>query len=279
MPGFPTHHLTNDFSRHTPSELEEEINRLKAELSDTKETLRKYEERWRLAMAAGRMVSWDWDIPTGRVILSHDWEALHGIPAGTFAGTFEAYQSDIHPEDRESVLRSINTAVDEGTDHYVEYRLVWPDGSAHWIEARGKVLRDDSGRPVRMIGICMDIKDRKQTEQSLRFLADASRSLAKLVDYESTMQRIVGLAVPGFADGCAAHIADKDGQLHQLAATHVDPSKTELVEEFGNRVQACAEHRIGSLDVFRTGRSQLVAEIPDIMLESTAQDKSSSHPS
>src|SRR5208282_4900399 len=265
--------LTTDVPLRSPKELEEENKQLRAELSGTKESLRQCQERWRLAMAAGRMVSWDWEISTGRVILSQDWEALHGIPAGTFAGTFEAYQSDIHPKDREAVLRSINMAVEEGIDHHIEYRLVWPDGSVHWIEARGKVLRDESGQPVRMVGICMDIKERKQTEQSLRFLADVSRSLTKLVDYQSTMQEVVGLAVPDFADGCAVQIADEDGQLHQLAARHVIPAKAELIKEFGNRVQRDAENRIGGLSVYRTGRSQMIAEIPDIMLESTVRDE------
>ena len=67
-------------------------------------------------------------------------------------------------------MRSIRTTIEEGVEHHAEYRVVWPDGSIHWIEARGKVLCDDSGKPVRMIGICMDINQRKQTEQSLQRL-------------------------------------------------------------------------------------------------------------
>ncbi len=271
MLDFLTHLFRKPPSR-SPKELDEEIQQRTAELAEANEALRQSEERWRLAMAAGRMVSWDWEISTDRVILSLGWEALHGISPRTFPGTFEAYLSDIHPEDRESVARSIRTAVEEGKEHHVEYRLVWPDGSIHWIEARGKVLCDRFGKPVRMIGICMDIKERKQTEQSLRFLADASRSLAKLVDYHSTMQKVAGLAVPGFADGCATHIADEDGQLHQVAATHVDPIKIVLVEEFGKRIQVDPTHQTGPAHVYRTGQSEMVSEIPDSMLQSTTQD-------
>jgi PAS domain S-box-containing protein len=272
MPGFPLDRSTMESPLDSPKDLDD-VQQLHAELTEAKESLRQGQERWRLAMAAGRMVSWDWEISTGRVNLSQDWEALHGIPAGTFAGTFEAYQRDIHPEDRKAVMHSIRKAVEQGTDHHAEYRLVWPDGSIHWIEARGKVLLDDSGRPMRMIGICMDINERKRVEQSLHFLADASRSLAKLVDYPSTMQKVVGLAVPIFADGCAAHIADDAGQLHQLAATHADPGKTELVEEFGKRVQVEPGRPIGPSQVFRTGLSEMVAEISDSLLESGTQDE------
>ena len=178
MPGFPTSVLTTEVSRRNPLRLEEEIKQRTAELAEANEALRQGQERWRLAMAAGHMVSWDWEISTGRVILSQDWEALHGIPAGTFAGTFEAYLSDIHPEDREAVMLSIRSAVELGSDHHAEYRLIWPDGSVHWIEARGRLLRDTSGKPARMIGICMDIRERKHTEQSLHeFLAMLAHEL------------------------------------------------------------------------------------------------------
>ena len=269
MPGFPNDLLTTDVSLHSPKEVQEEVKQLRAEIAQTKESLRECEERWRLAMAAGRMASWDWEISTDRVIVSQGWEALHGIPLGTFAGTFEAFLSDIHPEDRESVIGSMKSAVEEGREHLVEYRLVWPDGSVHWIEARGKVLRDESGKPVRMIGICMDIKERKQTEQSLRFLADASRSLGNLVDYRSTMQKLVGVAVPEFADGCGTHIVDEDGQLHLLVATHVDPSKAELVDEFSKQVN----QQIGPPRVFHTGRSEMVSRTSDSVLKSTVEDE------
>ena len=122
----------------SPRALEAEVQRRTAELAEANEVLRQNEERWRLATAAGRMVSWEWEILTDRVILPQGSEALHGIPPGTFPGTFEAYRSDIHPEDRDAVVASIKAAVEQGTEHHVEYRLVWPDGSIHWIEARGE---------------------------------------------------------------------------------------------------------------------------------------------
>ena len=133
-------------------------------MSKANEELREQEERIRLAFEAARMVSWDWEIQSERVILSHGWETLHGIPSGSFAGTFGAYLSDIHPEDREAVLGSIGKAVEQRTEHHAEYRIMWPDGSVHRVEARGRVLCDSSGKPERMIGICMDIQRRKQIE-------------------------------------------------------------------------------------------------------------------
>jgi PAS domain S-box-containing protein len=136
-------------------------------------------ERLRLALEAGRMGTWEWDIRTQRVSWSPGLEAIHGLGPGTFPGTFEAFQSDIHPEDRARVLDSIRRALDEGADHRVEYRLLLPDGSLRWVEARGKLFRDESGQPARMLGICMDITDRERAAAALRESEERFRTLAE----------------------------------------------------------------------------------------------------
>ncbi len=131
------------------------------------EALRAGEERLRLALEAGRMGTWEFDIASGSVAWSPSLEVLHGLVPGTFPGTFEAYQSVIHPEDREQVLNSIRNVVENGAEHHVEYRLVWPDHSIHWIEARGKPIFNASGKVTRLLGICMDTTDRKRQEEEL----------------------------------------------------------------------------------------------------------------
>src|SRR5262245_59076835 len=106
--------------------------------------LRESEGWLRLALEAGRMGTWDWDISAGKVTWSESLEAIHGLAPGTFPGTVEAYQQDIHPDDRERVLRAIREALEGGEDHHLEYRLVWPDGSVHWVETRGRLFRDEA---------------------------------------------------------------------------------------------------------------------------------------
>jgi two-component system CheB/CheR fusion protein len=152
----------------TPKQLEEEVRRRTEELIQANEALRRGEERLRLALEAGRMGTWEWDIQSNRVMWSSGLEALHGIPPGSFPGTFEAFEGYICDEDRECVLRVLREAIEEGKEHRVEYRLRWPDGSLHWVESRGQLIRDPSGQPMRMIGVRMDISERKRTEQSLR---------------------------------------------------------------------------------------------------------------
>ncbi len=237
------------------------------------ERTRANEERLRLALEAGHMGTWDWNTQTNQVIWSSGLESIHGLAAGTFPGTFEAFQRDIHPEDRDRVLSDIAQTLEHDRDHHLEYRLLWPDGSVHWIEARGRVFRDESGQPVRMTGVCMDIDERKRTEQTLRFLAGASSELAVLVDYESTLRKVAQLAVPFFADWCAVDIAEADGSVRRLAVAHVDTAKVSLAHELAQRYPPDPKAERGVLHVLRTGRSELVEEIPDRWLVEEARDE------
>lgn len=143
------------------------------------EQLRASERRLRLALDAGRMGVWDWNIATGQVTWSENLEPIHGMAPGSFAGTIEGVEALVHPEDRELVKRAIARALEQGTGYDIEFRNRWPDTSVHWMAAKGTVRRDASGRPVRMIGVCTDVTERRRLEEELRQrageLADADR--------------------------------------------------------------------------------------------------------
>jgi PAS domain S-box-containing protein len=142
--------------------------------------LRDSEARLNIALEAGGMGAWEWNIEQSKVTWSPQLEAIHGLPAGTFGGTFEDFQRDIHPEDRVRVFETIHAAVESGNDYRVEYRFVRPDGSIGWLEARGRLM----SAPRRMVGICQDISDRKETEQALVSQAELlSRSNADLREF------------------------------------------------------------------------------------------------
>src|SRR5262249_1462685 len=122
----------------------------------------------RVALEAGRLGAWEWDIATEKVTWSATLERIHGIPEGTFGGSFHAYQRDIHPEDRDRVLASISRIVEDRVDHYIMYRIIRPDGQVRWLEAHGKLLCDASGAPKRLVGVCADITERKEADERLR---------------------------------------------------------------------------------------------------------------
>jgi PAS domain S-box-containing protein len=140
--------------------------------------VRESEEQLRLAVEAGKMGTWEWNIATNQVKWSPALEAIHGLAPGTFACTFAAYQQDIHPEDLAQVSSAIGQTVQLGEDHQVEYRIIRPDGVIRWVEGRGKLFRDPSGLAVRMIGVCMDITERKRAEEVLRESEQRFRTMA-----------------------------------------------------------------------------------------------------
>ncbi len=137
------------------------------------------EERLRLALEAGRLGVWDWNVGTGQVQWSENLEPMHGLSRGSFPGTLEGFQALVHPDDRARVNEAIRRALEEGNGYDIEFRNLWPDGSVHTIGAKGRVLRDAQGRPVRMLGTAMDVTDRRRLEDDLRRhaeqLADADR--------------------------------------------------------------------------------------------------------
>jgi signal transduction histidine kinase/ActR/RegA family two-component response regulator len=118
-----------------------------------------------------------------------------------------------------------------------------------------------------------DISDRKAVEQTARFLADASATLAGLVDDEITLQRVASLSVPTFADWAVVDMAEGGGRSRRLAVAHSDPSKLELALELNRRYPPDREAPHGVPNVLRTGRSELMGEITDAMLVSGARDE------
>lgn len=129
---------------------------------------RENEARMRLILQATQIGTWDWEIDSGKVRWSDNMENLHGRQAGSFDGTFESALSDIYPDDKELVGAAIARALENGGDYKVEYRIIADDGGIRWIEGKGQVLYDSNGAMERMVGICMNVTERKEAEQTLR---------------------------------------------------------------------------------------------------------------
>jgi two-component system CheB/CheR fusion protein len=144
------------------------LGAIAAQRREAQEKAQMSERRLLLAMSAARMGVWDWDIGTGRVAWSGELEPLHGLPVGGFAGTYEAFRSLIHPEDRDRVETAIRKAVETRGLYESEFRILGADGVERWTGARGQTVEDSSGRAVRMVGVGIDITEQKRLEEELR---------------------------------------------------------------------------------------------------------------
>ncbi len=133
-----------------------------------------------MAMEAAKFGTFDWNMITGKVYWSPTLEAMMGMPAGGFEGTFEAFDRLVHPADKPAVQRAVERSAATGAGYEVEFRMIRPDGNVRWMQARGNAILNAEGKPVRMTGIDIDITERKNTEERLK---DAERKYADFYDH------------------------------------------------------------------------------------------------
>jgi PAS domain S-box-containing protein len=128
--------------------------------------LRESEEHLRMAQQVARVGAFEWSIKTGVNRWTPELEAMYGLPPGSFPGTYPAWERLVHPDDRREVLHAVEQAMQEGVFEK-EWRVIWPDGSVHWLLGRAWVFKDQQGTPQRLTGVSIDITERKVAEQEL----------------------------------------------------------------------------------------------------------------
>jgi PAS domain S-box-containing protein len=150
------------------------------------ETLRKSEERFRLAARSGKMFAYEWDVATDVVVRSGDITSVLGS-TGEVSLTRQQLLAKIHPDDRALLNASVSERTPEHSDVQISYRLLHPDGSVIWVEKTAHAFFDEQGRMVRMIGMVADISERKQAEGKLREYqraVEASGEMITVIDRE-----------------------------------------------------------------------------------------------
>ena len=252
-------------------------------------------ERYELALQAGRMGTWYWDVVGDRL----DWDAqlprVFGLEPGQFDGTFDGYLALLHPDDVEPTLASIQESLATGCDHYIEHRVIYPDGSVHWVSGTGRPIVGPNGEIVGLVGVGADISEQHAAHEATRAAEAATaiaqdaaaRSHARLallgrvsgvlgasLDVATTLQQLADIVVhEQLAEWCAVEVPGGPHGVRRLALAHRDP---EMVE-FARRIQEDYPPRLrddtGVGKVLLTGEPELWPSIPPELIREAAVDE------
>jgi len=188
------------------------LNRLNSVLRQSKATIEQLSrqliqesrDRLQMALTAAQMGLWSWNLATGEIVWSPEHEQLFGFALGSFDGRYETFEARVHPDDHARISEAIQQALQHRTLYQQEYRVIWTDGSVHWLEGRGQAAYNEAGQAVRMSGTIMNIDQHKQSEmaltrseQQLRAIFDAEPECVKIVSADGVLEQMnpAGLAM------------------------------------------------------------------------------------
>jgi PAS domain S-box-containing protein len=223
--------------------------------------LRRNEERLKLALEAASAGTWDWDLGSGEMEWSPETHRLFGGTASDRPPTFDAFLERIHPSDRDRVARTMTQAMEQGTPYETEFRAVGYDDVERWVMGKGKATRN--GKPLRMLGVFVDLTERHQVAEEMRELGgrlinaheqermrlsrelhdDVSQRVAIICLTLNKLQRRLPAALTDVREGLvkltsdAEHIADElhrfSHELHPAKLQHLglEESVRSLCEE------------------------------------------------
>jgi PAS domain S-box-containing protein len=145
--------------------------------------LHQFEERVALAAEAAHLGVWEFDTTTDRIWISDKVRQLFQFPPDDEI-TYSEFQKRVHPDDRAARDRIMRRAIQTQAGYETEYRIVLPDGTIRWIGGRARCVEDSKGKRTRLLGVSMDITERKQAEELFHLATEASPTGTILVDHE-----------------------------------------------------------------------------------------------
>ena len=168
--------VTTEITDRKHAEVERE--RLLQEAREAHARLQQSETYLRLAVEGADVAIWQHDLRTGEELWSSKSKILFGIPADQEV-TEDVFFKALHPDDRKRWQEAADQALAGKAEYQMEYRAVWPDGSLHWLESKGRTVQDEAGQFVRMEGVLLDISERKRLEEELAATARGYKRIAE----------------------------------------------------------------------------------------------------
>lgn len=241
-------------------------------------------ERLDLALDAGGLGTWEWDL---RANVLHWFDSLASVvgETGPSGRPFEEALSLVHADDREMVEQCFRAAVEERGDLLCTYRVQALDGGYRWFEARGRLMRDAAGRQL-LAGVAGDVTERMEAQRQrdellgrvqaaqerLSFLAEAGDLLASSLDHQTTLGHVARLTVPRLADWCLIHGLRENGDIELLAVAHRSGGDLTPVQSLHERYPALVGSLFDLGRVMTTGEGTLHREVTPALLRRLAAD-------
>src|SRR6266478_6001665 len=176
----------------------EEMKKADERLRGAVQELRTKQQLLDLAQESAHVVAFEWYPQKEVNVWSPEHAALYGQPPCSLDVTYQSWKMLVHPKDWPVVLDSIKHAQETG-EVSAEFRVIWPDGSIHWLAANGQMFFDDVGRPYRIVGFTGEITPRKLVEEELRRTKEDLR--ASEASLRLTVDSIPGLVHTTTAEG------------------------------------------------------------------------------
>ncbi|MDE2565560.1 MAG: PAS domain S-box protein, partial [Burkholderiales bacterium] len=237
--------------------------------------LRESEERLRFALESAQIGDWQLDLDTGRTTTSLRHGRCFGYDRAQIDWSVDRFLAHVHPEDRSEVERTVRSSIDAREGWALECRVLWPDGSTHWISVQASV-QQRPGLGDRVFGIVREITQQRQAEQARlmaqrlevenRQIQEASRLKSQFLANMSHELRTPLNAVIGFADLLQAGAVPPDSPKHQAFLGHIGTSGRHLLQLI-NDVLDLSKVESGKFD-FRpepVALPRLVGEVLDIL--------------
>jgi PAS domain S-box-containing protein len=197
------------------AELERRVADRTAALEQSTRQLQDSEERRSLALAAGKMGSWDWDVTNGDCVFDDSQKAIFGVPSDSFRVTPANLKRIVHPDDWHVVRKILRKARREAGAYQAEFRIMHADGGVRWLLATAAASRNARARIARISGVIIDITDRKEAEEHQSLLAREVDHRAK-----NALAVVHAIVCLSRCDSVDQYVAAVEGRIQALARAH-----------------------------------------------------------
>jgi PAS domain S-box-containing protein len=227
------------------------------------------------AQQVARVGNWEWAIGEDKVTWSDELFRIYGLEPRSQEVTYESYLERVHPEDRELVRQTVARAFEAGEPFLFDHRILLPDGSVRWTQSRGRVVTDDAGTPVRMVGTAQDVTDRKRID-ALRdsILATVSHELrtplTSILGFSLTLQERGEELDPQRRAEIRAYVVEEARRLDRLLSDLLDLDRVRLgalAPEFVQTDVAELVARVTSVHGVAVQSEPVVAEVDPVKVE------------